>query len=210
MIVLYFDSETTGVKSYKNPGFIPKLVQLGVILQDTDSGRVLSEINLISNPKESIPPEASRVHGITDNMARKFGLRASDIDVIFYHLMDTADLVVAHNISYDVDICKDNLPSSYVLLEKKAKFCTMKASQDIVKSPYSDKALAYFRDHPEKKDGEYKKPNLTETYQHFFGIPFEGAHDAMADIRACRDIFFQLLSRDYYSIKNNTIKKVGV
>ena len=39
----------------------------------------------------------------------------------------------------------------------------------------------------------YKRPSLTETYRHFFGRDFDGAHDAMADVRACRDVYFALL-----------------
>ena len=36
----------------------------------------------------------------------------------------------------------------------------------------------------------YKNPSLPRTYRHFFGRDFDGAHDAMADVRACRDVFF--------------------
>ena len=63
--------------------------------------------------------------------------------------------------------------------------CTMERSADTVKLPPTARQLAY-------GIKGYKRPSLMEAYQHFFGRPFEGAHDAMADVRACRDVFFAL------------------
>jgi exonuclease I len=84
MRLLFFDTETTGVKNWKNPNFIPVLVQLGAILQDMDTGRVLSEVNLIQTPDEDgIPKAASDVHGITDQIAIEVGVDEKIIDMIF-------------------------------------------------------------------------------------------------------------------------------
>ena len=41
--------------------------------------------------------------------------------------------------------------------------------------------------------GKKKRPKLQELYTFLFGKPFEGAHDAMADIRATKDCFLQLI-----------------
>jgi len=210
MIALFFDTETTGIKSWSNPSFIPKLVQLGAILQDLDSGRVLAEINVMAKVTDDIPPGATAVHGITKEMANRFGLPIGNIDENFSLMIAMADLLVAHNTPYDLDIMKDNLPFSFFASEFKTTFDTMRASTDIVKVPHTDKQAAYFRDFPEKKDADFKHPNLTETYKYFFGVPFEGAHDAMADIRACRDIFLELIKRGYYAVEGNTINKVEI
>lgn len=38
----------------------------------------------------------------------------------------------------------------------------------------------------------HKTPNLGEAYRHFFGRDFDGAHNALADVSACRDIYFAM------------------
>ena len=41
--------------------------------------------------------------------------------------------------------------------------------------------------------GDYKWPKLIELYRHFFGRDFEGQHDALDDIRATRDCFWEMV-----------------
>jgi hypothetical protein len=43
--------------------------------------------------------------------------------------------------------------------------------------------------------GGYKWPNLTELHTYLFGKGFDGAHDAMADVKACANCFFELKKR---------------
>ncbi len=200
MIALFFDTETTGVKSWRDPGFIPGLVQLGAILQDTESKRVLAELNLICKQPDSklIPVGASNVHGISDELAERFGLDLELIDFAFSELAARADVVVAHNIAYDQEVVKDNMPLSQEAIGGKQLFCTMQASLYEVKAPLTDKQIYYFKSRSIKPDAPFKVPNLTETHMHFYGKPFEGAHDAMADIRACRDVYFTLQERGLY------------
>ena len=42
---------------------------------------------------------------------------------------------------------------------------------------------------------DYKYPKLTELYTKLFGHAFSGAHDAMADIKATKECFFELKRR---------------
>lgn len=199
MIALFFDTETNGIRTWDNPNFQLRVVQLGAILQDTDSGRVLGELNLIADVGDyQIPAGASNVHGITNELSRKAGVPLSLIDEAFYELLLRADCIVAHNIQYDIDVVTDDLQASATLISKRPRFCTMDGSLYLVQAPLSARQVAYFSSKGMRPDAPYKVPNLTEAHQYFFGRPFVGAHDAMADIRACRDIYMELIRRGHY------------
>lgn len=193
MKALFFDTETNGIKTWDNPNFKLRCVQLGAILQDTETKRVLGEVNLIIDQSgEHIPEQASKVHGITDDLASTAGLSKEDVDKVLASMIAKADIIVAHNINYDLDVLADDLPASSKASEGKERYCTMQNSIYIVKAPLTDRQKQYFTSKGKMPDHPYKVPNLTEAHLHFFGVPFEGAHDAMADIRACRDVYFAL------------------
>lgn len=211
MIALFFDTETTGIKTRDNPNFKPALVQLGCILQDMETGRVLAELNLIANQYPDAPPipqGAINVHGITNEMAKEYGIDPKLIDLTFSELLEKCDVLVAHNIDYDLDVMKDNMPISWSArpLGPDRNFDTMKSNLYIVKAPLSDKQRAYFGMKGIPPDAPYKVPNLTETHMFYFGESFFGAHDAMADIRACRDIFKAMLKQEWYQILDDKIE----
>lgn len=201
MIGLFFDTETNGIKTWDNPNFQLRAVQLGAILQDVETGRVLGELNLIIDQEHKpIPAGASNVHGISDELAARVGVSKTLADSLFAEFINRADLIVAHNIQYDLDVLADDMPASNASVKGKQTFCTMKGSLYIVKAPLSDKQKQYFTSKGLMPDAPYKVPSLLETFSHFYGKPFEGAHDAMVDIRACRDVFLTLLEQKYYEV----------
>lgn len=200
MNILFFDTETTGIKSYRNPGFVPELVQIGAILYDVESQRVLAEINLIvANPSSTVPLEASQVHGISTEMMHKYGQQLSLVDSLFAKLVTDADLLVAHNINFDLDIVKDNLNYSHKIITDKltaggfGTFCTMASSSLILKLPLTPAQSRFFATKPASERPEFKDPKLMEAYTYFFNREFDGAHDAMADVRACKDVYFAIV-----------------
>lgn len=181
MIALIFDTETTG---FKSSSFTPEIVQIGALVQDTETRRVLAELNVIVSAKNPIPQVVSDIHGITDELARLYGVAGKEAELMFETLTNMADVVVAHNIAFDLGIIQDAWPIAYATLETKEQFCTMRQATDIIKLPRGT--------YHGKSYSQYKPPKLAEAYRHYFGVDFENAHDAMADVRACRDVYFAL------------------
>lgn len=185
---LFFDTETTGIPNdYKAPctntDNWPRLIQLGWLLTDA-AGRILSEGNHIVRPDGfEIPKAASDVHGITTEFALENGKPLLDVIFAFGADLNQADCMVGHNLDYDLHI----VGAEYVRLGYDSRImfarptlCTMQATIQFCNIP-----------------GRFgpKWPKLMELYTKLFGQEFDGAHDAMADIRATKDCFFELLKR---------------
>ena len=185
---LFFDTETTGIpKDYKAPctntDNWPRLIQLGWLLTDA-AGRILSEGNHIVRPDGfEIPKAASDVHGITTEFALENGKPLLDVIFAFGADLNQADCVVGHNLDYDLHI----VGAEYVRLGYDSRImfarptlCTMQATIQFCNIP-----------------GRFgpKWPKLMELYTKLFGQEFDGAHDAMADILATKDCFFELIRR---------------
>jgi len=181
---LFFDTETSGLFDFKSPpeaAHQPRLVQLGAVL-DSDH-TVLSSINTLVLPEGfSIPKEATAVHGISTEQALASGIPLKDALTQFYAACMQADLLVAHNSSYDVKV----LTGEYIRagmespFSKRQVFCTMIKSTSICKIP--------------GKRGGYKWPTLDEAYRMLVDEDgFTGAHDAMADVLACREVYYKLV-----------------
>ena len=190
MTYLFFDTETTGLPDFRLPPSWegqPRICQLGAILTDKE-GKVKAELNMLVRPDGwTIPQQASDVHGITQEDASKYGLSIRGVLGIFNRLIAKAELVVAHNIKFDrLMVLREAIACEFS--ERDFAFegsCTMEQSADVVKIPPTARMQACGMK-------GYKNPNLQEAYHHFFGQNFIGAHDAMADVRACRDVFFKL------------------
>ncbi len=120
-------------------------------------------------------------------------------------MMEQADTVVAHNAEYDMDLLQietdyykdihNDVQAGTIwqdIINESKVFCTMLNSRDILKLPLSEAQASFFKD--KGIDQQYKNPRLQEAHIYFMGYDFEGAHDAMADVRACKDVYFKLHS----------------
>jgi DNA polymerase-3 subunit epsilon len=188
MIALFFDTETTG---FKTSTFTPEIVQIGALLQDMESGKVVGELNLICQAANPIPPVVSEIHGITDDLSARFGVKQAVADGMFATLASKADVVVAHNIEFDLGIIDGAWQTSRAILKSKPQFCTMRSCSPI-------------KDMPRKHAGKTQYCKLADAYRYFYEQDFDNAHDAMADVRACRDVFLSLISHDWYTFMNGS------
>jgi DNA polymerase-3 subunit epsilon len=192
MHVLVWDTETTGLTNDRLPSSHasqPDLVQLGAILVNQDTGQVRGELNLIVKPEgrfTSMPSQASDVHGITYDVAEQFGVPLVIAMAAFNNLSKAADAFVAFNASYDRVVTE----KAYHLLGKPHPFqekpviCAKEAMDPIMQLPPTPRMIAAGR------GNQFKAPNLREAYAFVTGGgTFEGAHDAMADVRATAVVY---------------------
>lgn len=185
---LFFDTETTGLpKDWKAPliqlNNWPRMVQLAWLVYD-ESGQELDRQDFIIRPTNfRIPKQASLVHGITTEKALAEGHDLTKVLTVFATAIGRAEYLIAHNIDFDnkiagAEFLRLNVPN---VLFDRPNICTMKSSLNYLKLP--------------GKYRKYKNPSLTQLYTYLFGKGFDNAHDALADVIACADSFFELKKR---------------
>ncbi len=185
---IFFDTETTGVpRNYKAPmqdtANWPRLVQLAWLLVD-ERGTELKRKSVIIRPDGfTIPEEATQVHGITTERAQNEGLPLRNVLDEFMQDLELAEEVVGHNIDFDIhivgaELCRLGLSTQTI--SNKPTTCTMKSFTNFCAIPSNN---GY---------GGYKWPTLEELYYKVFGCGIENAHDALGDVIATKECFFEL------------------
>lgn len=181
---LFFDTETTGIpRNYRAPVSDvqnwPRLVQIAWLLVD-DEGHEVASAEYIAHPIGfTIPVDAARIHGITTEIAAATGV---DIGTILDAVMPDigkASILVAHNMAFDekilgAELLRAGRPN---VVEASKRQCTMLAATDYCRLP--------------GRYG-YKWPTLQELHTKLFNEPFDGAHRALVDVRACAQCYFEL------------------
>jgi len=198
-MILFFDVETNGLAkslkgSYTDIENWPRVVQLAWAYCD-DKGENISRKNFIIFPKDFfISEKMSLIHGITLERAEKEGVLIERVLEIFNRDLQKADLLVAHNIEFDLPVLNAEFLRSKIRtsLFEKDKYCTMKSPEiiDYCKIPSSIGI-------------GYKWPSLSELHIKIFKKSFDDSHNAAADVDACLNCYFELK-------KKNIIKKVDI
>lgn len=183
MIILPFDTETTGIPDWKVPSdseHQPHLVQLAAILADTDNREVRDSMDVIVRPDGwEITEELTALHGISHEQAMDEGIPEADALDQFIALYDQCDIRVAHNTTFDNRIIRialkryqPDLISDDEWKDRELYYCTLFHSKRIM--------------------GGNKGHTLAEAYQYFTGKTLEGAHNAQVDTNACMEIYFAI------------------
>ena len=193
-LILAFDCETTGfVKKWSPLDEQPHIVQLGYIMgmYNGETVDIIDKFDIYIDPKSEIPEAVIKIHGI-DNERVKGCPEFKDIAGEFFRNCLQADIIIGHNIAYDIsmiDVESQRIWSDeakrlwFMKVFQKKSICTMQASIKLCKLPF-----------PTWRAG-YKWPKLIELHNYLFGKDFENAHDAMGDITATLDCFIELHQR---------------
>ena len=181
---LFFDTETTGLpRNWKAPvtdlNNWPRMIQIAWILCDNKGNRIESNDFIIKPENFVIPIEVSRIHGISTEKAINEGENLEKVLLSFQELVEQADFIVAHNISFDekivgAELLRKGIQSDF---ERKRKLCTMQSSTNYCK------ILGNYG---------YKWPKLSELHIKLFGEDFADAHDASVDINATEKCFWEM------------------
>ena len=188
MKVIVFDTETTGLPTERNPSITqpwkwPHIVQISFILYDTEARKMLAcqdHIIKVGDTVE-ISKRSQEIHGITPSRCKRRGIDIKLALEYFNENLRQADVVVAHNISFDkrmimVESIRNKLPQYFTIDgHRKPEFCTMKRSTERCKIEVTSK----------NGDKYFKYPTLTELHRELFGTIPNGTHDSMADVIIC-------------------------
>lgn len=189
---LFMDTETNGLpKNYKAPASDfnnwPEVLQIAFELYDAKGYLRESRQLLIDHKLERLDAGAQSVHGITLDDIRHKGIELEKAVRYFYRIKAHADFIVCHNYDFDSRVWSSNIQrSSYEPTEAERtpclqSICTMKSTTNVCKIK-----------------GKYglKWPKLEELHEFLFGEKFDGAHEALADVKATARCFFELKKRN--------------
>lgn len=189
MKIIVFDLETTGLPMKNNNGdyynyedikFYDKSRIVSICWNIyNDLGEIIScNYHIIKSMDFDINNNsyATKLNGITKEKSNN-GKNIKKILLNFSDDCKNCDILVAHNINFDYNIIlsecfRYNMNNSIKNIKTIEKFCTKKNSNYIF--------------------GKYLK--LFELYKYFNNKIFEGQHNALKDVEACANCYFNLVS----------------
>jgi len=206
MRILVFDTETTGLPNSKiiNPDTLhlwPHIVQFSYIIYDTSMNDIVETsdeiVNLIDGV--TVSEESTKIHGITNQICSRKGISIDLLlDNFFYHLK-SADLLVGHNISFDINMLrvellriiygytdevekKNNINNLHLLTNFKNIYCTMQESIELCDIKVTNKSGKTY----------LKYPKLIELHKKLFDSEPNNLHNSFNDILVTLRCFMKL------------------
>lgn len=189
MKVLVFDTETSGLPIGFNPSITethnwPHILQISFILYDTETNKIIDIQDHIIKIDDNviISEESTKIHGINREICNKKGISIRDALNKFNKILESSDLVVGHNISFDKRIimveCIRHRMSQYFTRNgnRKPEYCTMKMTTELCGIEKINQTTG---------EKYFKYPTLSELHEKLFGFKPKGTHDSMADILIC-------------------------
>ena len=204
-LLMFVDTETSGVPvdqtaSYKNIDNWPRIKQISWLIYDKEEQLCASHNYVISDEEPSIQINSP-------DYVPKTVLPIHQVLKRFLNFLRYCDVIVGHNIQYDVHVILSELYRYGMDTDKLSsiqQFCTM---QNGVRACGFETGM-----------GE-RYPKLQELYSKLFHQPFENAHDAYCDVKATADCFWALFSKGILNMtefpflltspeQNNRIKRL--
>lgn len=192
MKITILDIETTGippknVKYEEDFMLFPHILSMAwKVILDGNESQTFEYI--INQEGRLIPPEATKINGITQEMcdASKF----NTFTVLLQFMMDAqgSDFIVGHNIYFDTSIIKANI-LRIIKINGKTPMDMFNKMTDIL---HKDKRIDTMRVCHKLFGGKW--PTLVEAYTKLFDKAPDVSHAAGADVQTTTSILFKLIS----------------
>jgi exodeoxyribonuclease X len=158
--IIFFDTETTGINE------ADRLCQIAYKIGD-------ESFMAIYKPPLAIPPGASAVHHITNDMVKdKMAfIDSTDFKTVKELFEDANSIIVAHNMPFDYGMIRKEgiIPANTI--------CTLRVARHL------------------DKDGKLAKHNL-QFLRYALGIEIEAtAHDALGDVLVMEQLYHRLIKK---------------
>lgn len=161
--IIFFDLETTGTSTTQD-----RIVQIAATKVDPQNEAGWEMKKMLINPGMPIPPGATKVHGITDEMVQDkppFAAYAKS----FYEYIKGCNFAGFNIRTFDVPLLAEEfarLPIAYPFPDPDTK--------------YFDSCRIFHNQEPR---------NLEAAYKFYTGKTLQGAHDAAVDVAATVEVF---------------------
>jgi DNA polymerase-3 subunit epsilon len=160
--LLFFDIETTGLDPVKD-----RIISLAI--KDSEDG---ARDTWLFNPNIPIPPEATKVHGITDEMARKFPIFHHAASAI-HRILSGCDLAGFNLIHFDIPFLWE-------------EFYRAGIEWDLTGVQVIDAGNIFKR---------FEERTLSAAIKFYCGRVHEKAHDALGDVMATEAVLNAQIDR---------------
>jgi len=221
MRFLIFDTETTGLPSSKiiNPDTLhlwPHIVQFSYVIYDTDTNDIIDLHDSVIKVNEGIiiPEESIKFHGITNEISKNNGVEIELVLMEFFYQLKKVDMIIGHNISFDINMVKvellriiySNTQSAefktyfHTLTNYKNIYCTLQSSIELCNIKAIDK---YGKEY-------FKYPKLIELHQKLFNSDPNNLHNSLNDILVTLRCFMKMKYDFDLNEKCDKFKKIAL
>jgi DNA polymerase III epsilon subunit-like protein len=209
---LVFDVETTNLmpkQKTNGPRLTiddyPHILQLSFVIYDLNESKITKSYNayVSIDEKVTISDTITELTGITKDICKKKGIPITTIIKEFYEAYMNCDVLIAHNIDFDVEFIKieiernrikllsayphvlTTLNDTYEKIHNIERYCTMRKGIPICNIMVESKIPG--------KPPTKKFPRLIELYQHLFtGETATGLHNSMVDVLVCLRCYLKM------------------